>query len=56
MSFRKETDLSPGHTLNAAYFPQCIKLPAPRKSPKIAALPMVVCPMYLIFISPGTCE
>lgn len=36
-------------------FPQCIKLPAPKKRPKIAALPSVVCPIYLIFRSPGTC-
>lgn len=36
-------------------FPQCIKLPAPKKRPKIAALPSVVCPICLIFNSPGTC-
>uniref|UniRef100_A0A0V0H5Y2 Putative ovule protein n=1 Tax=Solanum chacoense TaxID=4108 RepID=A0A0V0H5Y2_SOLCH len=35
-------------------FPQCIKLPAPKKRPKMAALPRVVCPMYRIFIKPGT--
>lgn len=36
-------------------FPQCIKLPAPKKRPKMAALPSVVCPICLIFKSPGTC-
>ena len=37
-------------------FPQCIKLPQPRKRPNTAALPTVVWPMNLIFNSPGTCR